>query len=65
MQIKWWFFFYHTATVADTDIYHIKNIYSLHKSGKQLIVLLNGSALTNVGTNSGKCFQHTLISECI
>ena len=48
MQIKWWFFFYHIATVADTHIYHIKdledygnivlkNIYSLHKRGKQLL----------------------------
>ena len=26
MQIKWWFFFYHTATVTDTDIYHIKDL---------------------------------------
>ena len=57
MQIKWWFFFYRTTTVTDTDIYHIKdledygdivlkNIYSLHKSGKQLLVLLDGLAIT-------------------
>ena len=70
MKVKWWFFFYRTATVTDTDIYHIKdledygdivlkNIYSLHERGKQLLVLLNGFALTKVGTNSGKCFPYT------
>ena len=26
MKVKWWFFFYHTATVTDTDIYHIKDL---------------------------------------
>ena len=52
MKVKWWFFFYRTATVTDTDIYHIKdledygdivlkNIYPLHKRGKQLLVLIN------------------------
>ena len=70
MKVKWWFFFYRTATVTHTDIYHIKdledygnivlkNIYPFHKRGKQLLVLLNGFTLTNVGTNSGKCFPHT------
>ena len=70
MQIKWWFFFYHSATIADMDIYHIKdledygdivlkNIYPLHKRGKQLLVLLNRFALTNVSTNSGECLPHT------
>ena len=24
MKVKWWFFFYRTATVTNTDIYHIK-----------------------------------------
>jgi len=44
MKIKWWFFYYHTATVADMDIYHIKdledygdivlkNIYPLYERG--------------------------------
>ena len=42
MQIKWWFFFYHTATVADTHIYHIKD-FEDH----------GDIVLTNVGTNSG------------
>ena len=70
MKVKWWFFFYHSATITDTDIYHIKdledygyivlkNIYSLHKRGKQLLVFLNRFALTNVSTNSGKCFPCT------
>ena len=69
MLIKWWFFFYYAATITDTDIYHIKdfedygdivlkNIYSLYKRGKQLIVLLNWFALTNVSTNSRKCFPY-------
>ena len=26
MKVKWWFFFYRTATVTDTDIYHIKDL---------------------------------------
>ena len=26
MKVKWWFFFYHTATVTHTDIYHIKDL---------------------------------------
>ena len=85
MKVKWWFFFYRTATVTDTDIYHIKdledygdivlkNIYPFHKRGKQLLVLLNGFALTNVGsrplsatywTEYEKRQVHTNLSLCM
>ena len=26
MQIKWWFFLYHPASITDTDINHIKDL---------------------------------------
>jgi hypothetical protein len=26
MQIKWWFFFYHSTTIENMDIYHIKDL---------------------------------------
>ena len=45
---------YHIKDLEDYGDIVLKNIYSLHERGKQLLVLLNGSALTNVGTNSGK-----------
>lgn len=58
MQIKWWFFFYHSTTIENMDIYHKRNLKQTKENsiGKISITIfdINDTTQINIAVKDGQ-----------